>query len=62
MMNVFWVLAYDNYYPAPGLGNVKAAFDTREAAEEYAKNFKGYDNVEIADITYLLGISDSVDK
>jgi hypothetical protein len=55
-MNVFWVLAYDKYYPSGGLGNVKRTFPSREEAAEYAETIQGYDYVEIQDVSRMLGV------
>ena len=55
-MNVFWVLAYDQYYPSGGLGNVKRTFSSWEEAVEYTETIQGYDYVEIQDVSSMLGV------
>lgn len=55
-MKVFWVLGWDQYYPAAGLGNVLNTFETREEANEYVKTVSGWDYVEVEDVSRLLGI------
>lgn len=57
-MKVFWVLAYDQYYPNGGLSDVAATFATLEEAEEYAKTLSGRDYVEVHDVSYLLGVKE----
>lgn len=57
-MKVFWVVAYDQYYPDGGLDNVRKTFATRAEAEEYAKTVKDYDHVEVHDVRSMLGINE----
>ena len=53
-MKLFWVAAWDNYYPEGGLDNVKAYCVTREEAyREYEKLKDTWDNVEIFNISEL---------
>ena len=55
-MKVFWVIAYDHYYPDAGLRDVRGTFLTREEAEEYAATLKDFDYVEIEDVSEMLGL------
>jgi hypothetical protein len=57
-MKVFWVLAYDWYYPETGLGNVKGTFLTKEEAEEYAETLRlrSFDEVYVEDVSVMLGL------
>ena len=55
-MKVFWVIAYDRYYPYGGLADVLKTFATREEAEAYADAAPGYDEIEVYDVSDMLGI------
>jgi hypothetical protein len=55
-MKVFWVVAYDYYYPQGGLDDVLKTFATREEAELYADGVTGHDHVEVTDVSWMLGI------
>jgi hypothetical protein len=53
---VFWVVAWDRYYPSGGLNNVKSTHSTREEAAAAASQLPSgaYDFVEIIDISDML--------
>jgi hypothetical protein len=56
-MKKYWVLAWDQYYPKGGLGNVHSVHDSEDSAREIAKNLEvdgAYEYVEVVDISYLL--------
>lgn len=54
-MKKYWVIAYDQYYPSGGLGNVKATFETMEEAEVYLEQIeRNYDYAYIDDVSRLL--------
>lgn len=36
-MKIWWVTAWDNYYPDGGLDNVKGTFATESEAQEFAE-------------------------
>jgi len=57
-MKVFWVVAYDQYYPSGGLGNVLETFATRKEADAYADDVTGYEFIEVHDVRHLLGITE----
>lgn len=53
-MRLFWVVAWSNYYPCGGLGNVQSTHVTLEEAEIAAQILlkKGlYNHVEVEDIS-----------
>jgi hypothetical protein len=60
MQKVWWVLAWNDYYPSSGLGNVKKTFSTKSEAREYAERLEAgegyadYDNVEIVNVSDYL--------
>lgn len=58
-MKVFWVLAYDRYYPNGGLSDVMGTFLTREEAEKYAASLTSYDYVQIEDVSNMLYSGDN---
>lgn len=65
-MKIWWVTAWQNYYPDGGLDNIKGSFSTKEEAEEFAKTLRAegmpspgsflprYDFVEVENIAHLL--------
>lgn len=56
-MKVWWVLAWDHYYPQGGLENVHSTYATKAEAETAAKSllFLGtFDEVEVENVSYLL--------
>lgn len=62
-MKVWWVIAWDNYYPDGNLNNVRSTWETKEEAErEQLRLMAGSrlthvpDHVEIVDVSELLGI------
>jgi hypothetical protein len=57
-MKVFWVIAYDRYYPRGGLDDVRETFATRAEADEYAATVEGYDEIEIHDVSRMLGVQE----
>lgn len=57
-MKVFWVIVYDRYYPYGGLSDVRETFATREEAEAYASTVTGYDEVEVHDVRWMLGVEE----
>lgn len=51
-MKKYLVVAWHDYYPAPGLGNIKASFDTQEEAKELTSELdkdEFLDNIKIID-------------
>ena len=65
-MKVWWVLAWQKYYPSEGLLNVESTWETREEAEAQASALRGgnpkdldyYDYVQVRNISDMLGITD----
>ena len=57
-MKLWWVLAWDHYYPSGGLRNVVSTHETKEEADEQVKIRlgEGCDNAETVNVSYLLGI------
>ena len=65
-MKVWWVLAWDKYYPAGALGNVDSCWETEEEAMARAKEMRlegtlnsnnyVYDHIQIEDVSERLGI------
>lgn len=65
-MKIWWVTAWQNYYPDGGLDNIKGSFSTKEEAEEFAEKLRAeglsqgirfyprYDFVEVENIAHLL--------
>ena len=54
-MKIYWVLAWDSYYPKRALDNVEGRFETYEEACEYANTImRNFDNVEIENILPLI--------
>lgn len=39
-MKKYWVVAWNDYYPGPGLNNVKATFENEADAEDYARKLR----------------------
>ena len=66
-MKVFWVLAWEQYYPSGRLGNVYSQHETFEEAQLVADALRrgepmtsGYfDYVEIEDVSEMLGIKEA---
>lgn len=59
-MKVFWVLAWDQYYPGGRLNNVESTWATREEAEKRVKELEllpsfYFDYVEIKDVSEMIG-------
>ena len=59
-MKVFWVLCWDQYYPAGGLRNVESTWETMEEAAKRVIELQDdphcyYDYIEIQDVSDLLG-------
>ena len=60
MQKVWWVLAWYDYYPSAGLGNVKKTFYTETEAREYVEHleagewYEDYDNVKIVNVSDYL--------
>ena len=59
-MKVFWVLAWDQYYPRGRLNNVESTWETREEAEKRVEQLEAnpscyFDYIEIEDISELIG-------
>lgn len=64
-MKVFWVLAWDQYYPGGRLNNVESTWATFEEAQARAKELKEdpgcyYDYVEIEDVSDMIGVSNEL--
>jgi hypothetical protein len=63
-MKVFWVLAWETYYPKGGLGNVLSMHETLEEANEAAEKIRiedqwpPYDFVAVEDVSEMLGIKE----
>lgn len=58
-MKVFWVLAWEQYYPDARLGNVRRTFETKEEADAYALEIgSSYDYVEVEDVSRRLGLTE----
>jgi hypothetical protein len=58
-MKVFWVMAWEQYYPEGALRNVRGTFHTREEAavlEAKLLSAKDYDHVEVIDVRHLIGV------
>lgn len=61
-MKVWWVLAWDKYYPKCELGDVLSTHLTEEEAEQFIVDFKArlgedyYDYMEVTNVSSLLGI------
>ena len=56
-MNIYWVLAWSNYYPLGGIKNVKSCHSTLDLAEKAKNNLiqiGGYDNYSIINISSML--------
>lgn len=54
-MKVYWVLAWDTYYPCGGLDDVKSTHAIEEEAWEAARILQGnYDYVTVEDIRNLV--------
>jgi hypothetical protein len=60
-LKVWWVLAWNDYYPSSGLGNLRETFSTWSEAHDYAgflrsnDSWSSYDNVEIVNVSDYLG-------
>ena len=48
-MKVWWVVAWDNYYPCEELRNVRGTFNTKQEAIDFADKIKQFGN----DISYM---------
>jgi hypothetical protein len=58
-MKVWWVLAYNQYYPWGELGNVHSTYETEEEAVAIANNLRGkFDHVYVENVSRLLGIEE----
>lgn len=56
-LKVWWVLAWDQYYPKGSLDNVRSTHSSFEEAEgEISALRAAFDNVEIINISDKLGI------
>lgn len=63
-MKIWWVLAWDNYYPDGSLGNVKSTWGTKEEAiaeekrladpSSHGNGWYGADNIDIVNISDML--------
>jgi hypothetical protein len=58
-MKVWWVFAWDKYYPLGELDNLVATFHTQEEAEAYAKYmradaYESYDHITVIDVRSML--------
>lgn len=55
-LKVWWVLAWDQYYPDSELGNVKSTHVTEEEAKEAAAHpdLRSWDRVEVMNISHML--------
>jgi hypothetical protein len=65
MIKRFWVLAWYDYYPSSGLGNVHSTWETMEEADREVQRLKDnatlgdhYDNIRVYDVSDLLGVND----
>lgn len=60
-MKVWWVMAWNTYYPGGGLQNVDSTWETKEEAEAQAAMVRERDNddfVEVWNISGMLGRSE----
>jgi hypothetical protein len=65
-MKVFWVLAWEKYYPSRALNNVYSTHETFEEAQLVADALRRrepmandyFDYVEIEDVSEMLGIKE----
>ena len=58
-LKLWWVVAWDHYYPDSSLGNVKRTFATKAEADEEVKEMERdgrYDRVTVIDISEYLGL------
>jgi hypothetical protein len=56
-MKVFWVLAFDGYYPSPD--NFEASFETREEAEAFIKSVQAKEYPDFVHEYYkIIDVSD----
>ena len=56
-MKVWWVFAYDQYYPSAGLSDVKNTFATEEEAQAYVDELQSTcDYVRIVNVSDMLGL------
>jgi hypothetical protein len=56
-IKVWWVLAWDTYYPSGSLRNVKGTFYTEEEARKEKEELEAqerFDYVEVANVSGLL--------
>ena len=51
-MKIWWVFAFDGYYPSGGIEDLSGSFPTEEEAEEFAQLiYSDWDNVQVINIT-----------
>lgn len=55
-MKIWWVIAYDGYYPGSSLTNVHSTYKTEEEAKQQASKINDFDYVEVINVSPLLGI------
>jgi hypothetical protein len=56
-LKVWWVVAWDTYYPSGSLRNVKGTFYTEEGAKAFTEELEAqgrFDNVEIVNVSDYL--------
>lgn len=62
-MRIYWVLAWNQYYPSGALSDVESTWSTMEEAEARKKQLQDdpecyYDYIDVEDVSDLLGIDD----
>lgn len=57
-MKIWWVLAWDTYYPGSALLNVNSTWETEEDAEIAALKIKDEDHVRVVNVSDMLGIEE----
>ena len=51
-MKIWWIIAYDEYYPCGGLDDLIGSYETEREAKEHAKSiYSGWDVVKVINIT-----------
>ena len=56
-MKVWWVLAWDTYYPDGALFNVDSTWENEESADAAAAELRGNrDHVCVVDVSDMLGV------
>jgi hypothetical protein len=53
-MKIWWVVAWDYYYPSGGLNNMQSTHSTEEEAIAASKLITTFDNVKVINISSFL--------